>query len=150
MRALVPVSLFLMLLASSAAADSGLISKKSAHSVGETVSRLEKAAKEDGLVVFARIDHAAGARSVGQTLRPTELLVFGNPKPGTPLMQSNQAIGIDLPLKALAFEDERREVWLIYNAPAHLATRHGITDRAAVVDAMTKALDRLTDIATRP
>jgi uncharacterized protein (DUF302 family) len=76
--------------------------------------------------VFARIDHAQGANEVGLALRPTELLIFGNAKGGTPLMQSRQTIGIDLPLKALAFEDADGTVWLCYNDPAWLAARHGV------------------------
>jgi uncharacterized protein (DUF302 family) len=140
----------IIVLAPPAFADTGLITKTSAHSVEQTLDRLEKALKEKGIVVFARIDHAAGAKKVGAHLRPTELLIFGNPKLGTPLMQSNQTMGIDLPLKVLAWEDENGQVWLTYYAPAFLADRHGITDRADVLTQMSGALQKLTDVATKP
>ena len=91
-----------------------------------TIDRLENAAKAKGLTIFARVDHAAGATSVGLPLRPTELLIFGNARGGTPLMQLAQTIGIDLPLKALAWEDAAGKTWLSYNDPAWLAARHGV------------------------
>jgi uncharacterized protein (DUF302 family) len=91
--------------------------------------------------VFARIDHAAGASGAGLSLRPTELLIFGNATAGTPLMQTAQTIGIDLPLKALAWEDESGRVWLSYNDPGWLAQRHGLdTSSAAATGAMTTML----------
>jgi uncharacterized protein (DUF302 family) len=102
------------------------------------------------MTVFARIDHAAGAAEFGLPLRPTELLIFGSAKAGTPLMQANQAIGIDLPLKALVFEDTAGKVWLSYNDPRWLAQRHGL--RAAeiqTVDAMAAALNAVTTKATK-
>jgi len=92
----------------------------------ETMDRLEAEIKGKGMTVFARIDHAAGAEAVGLPLRPTELLIFGAAKAGTPLMQANQAIGIDLPLKALAFEDAQGKTWLAYNDPLWLERRHGL------------------------
>ena len=91
----------------------------------ETMDRLAAEVKAKGLTVFARIDHAAGAAEVGMQLRPTELLIFGNARGGTPLMQANQLAGIDLPLKALVYQDAAGKVWLSYNAPAWLAARHG-------------------------
>ena len=106
-------------------ADNGLITVPSAHGVKETIDRFESDMKSKGMTIFARIDHAAGAKEAGLVLRPTELLIFGNAKSGTPLMQSYQAIGIDLPLKALAWEDAAGKVWLSYNDPAWLAARHG-------------------------
>jgi uncharacterized protein (DUF302 family) len=109
----------------------GLTTVPSAHSVKDTIDRLEGDVKSKGMTVFARIDHAAGAQAVGMTLRPTELLIFGNAKGGTPLMQADQTLGIDLPLKALAWEDEDRKVWLSYNEPAWLAARHGLGDEVA-------------------
>ena len=93
-------------------ADNGLITIASAHSVKDTIDRLAADVTSKGMTVFARIDHAAGAQGAGLALRPTELLIFGNAKGGTPLMQSQQTIGIDLPLKALAFEDAAGAVWL--------------------------------------
>jgi uncharacterized protein (DUF302 family) len=95
--------------------------------VKDTIDRLESEVKSKGLTIFARIDHAAGARDAGLGLRPTELLIFGNARGGTPLMHAAQTIGIDLPLKALAFEDADGKVWLSYNEPGWLAQRHGLT-----------------------
>jgi uncharacterized protein (DUF302 family) len=126
--------------------ENGLITLPSAFSAKETIDRLVAAVTAKGMAVFARIDHAAGAVAAGLMLRPTELLIFGNAKGGTPLMQAEQTIGIDLPLKALAWEDAGGKVWLSYNAPEWLARRHGeaalhdVTDRlAAALAAVTKA-----------
>src|SRR5580704_18845486 len=105
--------------------DNGLITVPSAHSVKDALDRLEAHVKSKGMIVFARIDHAASAKEVGLALRPTVLLIFGNAKAGTPLMQAHQTIGIDLPLKVLAWEDAAGKVWLSYNDPAWLAARHG-------------------------
>ena len=113
-------------LASNAAhAADGLIALKSPYSAKDTMTRLEDAVKQRGLNVFARIDHAAGAAKIGKTLRSTEVLIFGNPQGGTPLMECEQSLGIDLPLKALVWEDAAGQVWLGYNDPAYLAQRHG-------------------------
>lgn len=120
-------------------AENGLVTIASKHSVKATIDRLEAAAKAKGMTVFARIDHAAGAAAVGMPLRPTELIVFGNAKGGTPLMQASQAIGIDLPLKALAWEDAAGKVWLAYNDPAWLAARHGIAQETAAATAQLGA-----------
>lgn len=140
----------IIMLAPPASAGLGLVTKKSAHSVPQTLNRLENALKEKGIVIFARIDHAAGAQKAGMHLRPTELLIFGNPKLGTPLMQSKQTIGIDLPLRVLVWEDEKGQVWLAYTDPASLAARYGITDKPEVVTKMNGALKKFTDIATQP
>lgn len=128
----------------------GLITKPSHHSVSETLNRLEKALREKGMTIFARVDHTAGAEKVGLKLRPTQVLIFGNPKLGTLLMQSRQTAGIDLPLKALAWEDARGKVWLSYNDPAYIAKRHHIKDRGEVVKKMQAALRKFTDAATAP
>ena len=110
----------------------------------ETIDRLEAEIKAKGLTVFARIDHAAGAAAVGMSLRPTELLVFGNARGGTPLMQADQRIGIDLPLKALAYQDDAGKVWLAYIDLHWLAQRYGLESAvAANVEALSKALDAL-------
>ncbi len=114
-------------------ADNGLITIASRHAAKATIDRLESAAKSKGLTIFARVDHAAGAASVGLPLRPTELLIFGNARGGTPLMQLEQTIGIDLPLKALAWEDAAGKTWLSYNDPAWLAARHGVAEQGAAV-----------------
>jgi uncharacterized protein (DUF302 family) len=104
----------------------GLITVASRFSVGETLDRLTAAIISAGMLVFARINHASNAKEVGLELRPTELLIFGHPKGGTPLMQDKQTAGIDLPVKALAWEDEEGRVWLTYNEAAWLATRHAL------------------------
>lgn len=131
-----------------ASADDGLISLKSAHSVPVTLDRFEDAVREKGMTVFARVDHSKGASGVSMQLRPTVLLIFGNPKIGTLLMQSNQNAGIDLPLKVLAREDDNGDVWLVYNDPAYIASRHGISDREQIVAKMRKAMQGFSAIAT--
>ena len=125
----------------------GLVAIKSPHSAQDTMNRFEAKVKERGLNVFARIDHAAGAVKAGKTLRPTELLIFGNPQGGTPLMECAQTAGIDLPLKALVWQDDTAQVWLGYNDPAYLAQRHGVP-ACPVVENLRKALSGLADAAT--
>jgi uncharacterized protein (DUF302 family) len=138
------------MLRSSAMSDAGLITIASPHSVRRTIDRFETAAVAAGLKIFARIDHQAGAESVGMPLRPTELVIFGNPKGGTPLMQDRQLAGIDLPVKALAWEDEAGRVWLSYNDPAWLAQRHHLTTASASsVEAMQKGFAALVAAATK-
>ena len=141
--------LVLVLMAAAAGAAEGLVSVKSPHSVKETLDRFESAAKAKGLNVFLRLDHAAGAKKIGKDLRPTELLVFGNPQGGTPLMECAQSAGIDLPLKALAWQDEGGQVWLAYNDPGYLATRHGAGECGPVVQNLTKALAGLAQEAIK-
>ena len=126
-----------------------MIEIKSANNVKETINKLEATAKERGLIIFARIDHAAGAQKIGKTLRPTELIIFGNPQGGTPLMECAQSAGIDLPLKALAWEDATGQTWLGYNDPQYLATRHGARECAPVVAGLRKALAGLAAEATQ-
>jgi|SRR5581483_255907 len=118
----------------------GLITIASAHPPKETADRLAAAIAERGMTVMARIDHAGGAAKVGMTLRPTEVLIFGNPKGGTPLMQAAQTIGIDLPLKALVWQDEAGKTWIGYNDPTWLAKRHNIGGAQQTVSAMSSAL----------
>jgi uncharacterized protein (DUF302 family) len=138
----------LALAAAPARAADGFTAVRSPHGVKETIDRLEAAAKARNLIVFVRIDHAAGAQKVGKALRPTELLVFGNPQGGTPLMECAQSAGIDLPLKALAWQDESGQVWLGYNEPAFLAARHGVA-ACPVVPNLKKALEGLAADATK-
>lgn len=127
----------------------GLITLKSSHGPKQTVERLVAEVEAKGLTVFARIDHAAGASDAGLALRPTELVIFGNAKGGTPLMQANQAIGIDLPLKALVWQEASGDTWLSYNDPAWLARRHGLgSEVEAPVKAMTAMLGAVTRAAT--
>jgi uncharacterized protein (DUF302 family) len=128
--------------------EDGLVTLASNFPVRETLDRLEADLKANHITVFARIDHAAGAASVAMPLRATELLIFGNPKAGTPLMQSNQTIGIDLPLKILAWQDADGKVWLTYNDPRWLARRHRLgTDSAASVSALATVLAKLAKAA---
>ncbi len=148
--ALIGLAMILSTTATAIAAE-GVVAIESRFPVSETIDRLEQLATEKGLTVFLRVDHAAGAAKIGQTLRPTELLVFGNPKGGTPLMQCSQSAGIDLPLKALAWEDAAGKVWLGYNDPAHLSARHALgADCAAALQAMTTALGGLAQAAAQP
>ena len=124
----------------------GLISIESKHSVKDTIDRLEAALVTKGITVFARIDHAAGAASVKMSLKPTELLIFGNPKSGTPLMQIKQIIGLDLPLKVLGWQDAVGRVWLSYNDPRWLARRYEIgVDANTAIDAMARILADVTE-----
>jgi uncharacterized protein (DUF302 family) len=132
-----------------AMAADGLITVQSNYAPTETMNRLETAVKAKGFAVFARIDHAAGAAQVGLPLRPTELLIFGNAKGGTPLMQAVQTIGIDLPLKALVWQDASGTTWLSYNDPNWAAKRHGLGVEADATDkAMAAALDAVAKAAT--
>ena len=126
----------------------GLVTIRSDRGPAETMNRLEAAVKERGLTVFGRIDHAAGAKEVGLPLRPTSVLIFGNAKGGTPLMQSIQTIGIDLPLKVLVWEDASDVTWLSCNDPSWLAKRHGLphgTD--AVAGALAATLGAIVKMA---
>ncbi|MGZ2258492.1 DUF302 domain-containing protein [Roseobacter sp. A03A-229] len=132
--------------ASAVAAD--LIEKTSPHSVGDTIDRLEAAVEAAGATVFARVDHAAGAANVEMDLRPTQMLMFGNPKLGTPAMLDGQTAGLDLPLRVLAYEDESGTVHVAYHDPASLAATHGLPADAKYVQMMTGALDKLTTAAT--
>lgn len=120
------------------------VTRRSAHDVGATMDRLEALVRDKGFTVFARIDHAAGAASAGQPLRPTQLLIFGNPAVGSALMRSNQAVALELPIRVLVYEDGGGAVRLAYTAPSVLAARYGIDDRPEVIRRMTRALAELT------
>ena len=127
----------------------GLKTIPSSYNPKDTMDRLEAEVKAQGMTVFARIDHAAGAREAGLSLRPTEVLIFGNAKAGTPLMQSVQTIGIDLPLKALIWQDPSGDTWLSYNDPAWLAKRHELgVETQAMVSMMAGAVDAVAKAAT--
>ena len=130
-------------------ADDGLITVASAFPVSETVDRLAEAAEAAGMRVFARVDHAAGAAEAGMPLRPTELLLVGSPRGGTPLMQDGQTAGLDLPLRALAWEDAEGRVWVTTNDTAWIAGRHGLGEAsAAAVSAASAGLARIVADAT--
>ncbi|WP_076858090.1 DUF302 domain-containing protein [Bradyrhizobium mercantei] len=127
----------------------GLISLRSNVGPKQTADRLKAELEASGLTLFAQIDHAAGAAAAGLALRPTEVFVFGNAKGGTPLMQAAQTIGIDLPLKALVWQDEAGDCWLSYNDPAWLAERHGIAEATRQVSAnMSTLLGTIAKVAT--
>jgi len=143
------MGLTLLLMPLAQAADNGLIVVKSPYSVSKTLDRFEKIVKSKGMTVFARVDHTKGATKVGLKLRPTAVLIFGNPKIGTLLMQSNQQAGIDLPLKLLAWQDADGQVRIAYNDPGYLVERHHISDRDAVVAKMRKALANFAAAATK-
>ncbi len=123
----------------------GLITIPSNYSTQQTLDRLEAALRKAGITIFARIDHAAGAGSVGLALRPTQVLIFGNPKAGTPLMQADQRIGLDLPLRVLAWEDEAGNANLTYDDIDWLAARYGLNALTAPArDALAKVLTNFT------
>ena len=126
----------------------GMIRIKSNNSVTATIDKLETVLKDKGMTIFKRVDHAAGAEKAGLRLRPTELLIFGNPKVGTPLMLCSQTAALDLPQKALAYKDKNGQVWLAYNDPAYMAKRHNLKDCEAAVQKVTNALAKFSKAAT--
>lgn len=127
----------------------GMISMPSKYDVKTTADKLEAALKQKGMTLFARIDHGAGANSVGLELRPTELVIFGNPKVGTPLMQCAQSVAIDLPQKMLIWQQENGETWLSYNKPQYLVDRHSIKGCDQVLKTITGALNNFATAATK-
>jgi uncharacterized protein (DUF302 family) len=126
----------------------GLTSIRSRFGPKETMDRLRAEIRAQGMTVFARIDHAAGAAEVGLTLPPTELIIFGNARGGTPLMESVQTVGIDLPLKALVWEDAAGKTWLSYNEPSWIAQRHSVANAEPIVSKMAGALSAISRAAT--
>ena len=126
----------------------GMMLIKSKHNVTTTIDNLEAVLKKKGMTIFSRVDHTAGAEKVGLQLRPTELLIFGNPKVGTPLMLCSQTAALDLPQKALAYEDKNGQVWLTYNDPTYLAKRHNTKGCDAAIQKVTNALAKFSKIAT--
>ncbi len=121
-------------------ADNGVVDVASNYSVSETIDRLESLVKSKGLMVFARIDFSSDAAKAGLSMPPTQMLVFGNPKAGTPLMLAAPSVAIDLPLKAVAWQDSGGRVWLSYNAPEYLRRRHGLPETLLPNIAGIKAL----------
>jgi uncharacterized protein (DUF302 family) len=150
MKKLFWVIISIFFLTTSAYAGSGIISVKSAHDVKTTADRLESTLKQKGMTVFNRIDHAQGAQKIGKELRPTELIIFGNPKVGTPLMQCRQSVALDLPQKALIWQDAEGQVWLSYNDPDYLVERHGIEGCGEVIKKVKGALGKFAKAATMP
>ena len=139
--------IFTCLFTASVAAAEGMITVKSAHSVSATADRLETILGAKGMTVFARIDHAAGAQKAGKALLPTELVVFGNPKVGTPLMLCGRSIAIDLPQKALIWQDAAGDSWISYNDPQYLKQRHNTEGCDAVLQKVSMALGNFANKA---
>lgn len=108
--------------------DQGIVHLSSSHSVVDTLAKLEELLRTRGVSIFARIDHSGEAAKVGLEMRPTKVLLFGSPKGGTPLMIASPTVAIDLPLKALVWEDAEGKVWLSYNSPEYLQRRHGFPE----------------------
>jgi uncharacterized protein (DUF302 family) len=127
----------------------GLISVRSHFGPEETMNRFEAELAAKGMTVFARVDHAAGAEAVGLSLQPTEVLIFGNARGGTPLMQAARTIALDLPIRTLVWQDAAHDTWLTYNDPRWLARRHGVGEEAAsAIAAMTAMIRALVATAT--
>lgn len=126
----------------------GLTTIASSFSPKETMDRLETEIRAKGMSVFARVDHAAGAAEAGLELRPTNLIIFGNARGGTPLMQASQTAGIDLPLKVLVWQDAAGKTWLSYNEPSWIVQRHGLGVRAEIIDKLAAALSAMSRTAT--
>jgi len=124
----------------------GLKTSLSRYEPSETVARVLSVIERLGMTVLARVDHAAAAATVGMELRPTEIILFGNPKTGTPLMQDAQTMGVDLPLKVLVWQDEQDRTWVSYNDPFWLAARHNVAERSTpILERMAKALAKIVD-----
>lgn len=150
MRMLYALLATALLLSMQQASGAELVTRKSAHSVSVTVDKLAAAVEKAGATVFARIDHAAGATSVGMELRPTQVLIFGNPKLGTPALQASQTSVLDLPLRVVAYEDASGQAFLAYHPRSKLSEDHGIPADAEALKKMTGALNNLTNAATAP
>jgi uncharacterized protein (DUF302 family) len=126
--------------------NTGLITQASQFSAKETMERMASLIQSKGMTIFSRIDHGENATQVGLHLRPTELIVFGNPKAGTILMQDSQVSGLDLPFKALAWEDESGKTWLTYNDPAWIAERHHLSDQSSpMVNSIKKGIEAIVE-----
>jgi len=150
MRRIILAVCVFALSAISALANDGMVRKQSPHDVPTTMDRLEAALTERGINVVARIDHAKAAMGAELELRPTVLLVFGNPKLGTPLMQASPGMAIDLPMKVIAWEDDSGQTWIAYTDPGYLKARHGVEGKDKVFETMTGALGKITDVVIQP
>ena len=128
----------------------GMTDVKSDSSVASTTERLQNILEEQGMTIFNRISHSEGAKKAGLELRETELLIFGNPKAGTPLMQCQQSVAIDLPQKALIWQDEAEQVWISYNEPHYLAKRHKVTGCSEALAKVEQALEKVVKQAATP
>ena len=149
MKKLILITVSILFMAISVTAGDGIINIQSAFSVEETATRLENILKEKGMTIFNRIKHSEGAGNVGVQLRETELIIFGNPKVGSPLMECQQSVAIDLPQKALIWKDEKGKVWISYNDPKYLEKRHTITGCEDVLLKIKTALANITKAAAK-
>lgn len=140
--------LLTLVFSGSVLAAESVISVESNYTVKQTADRFENILKKKGLTIFARINHGENAASVNLDLSPTEVVIFGNPKVGTPLMQCSKTVAIDLPQKALFWEDTKGQVWLSYNNPEYLKARHGIKGCDQVITKISNVLDKLSKAAT--
>lgn len=143
------IALVLLSLSFSSLAVDGMINVKSKHSVPATADKLEKVLLAKGMKVFKRVKHSEAAQTVGITLKPMELIIFGNPKVGSPLMKCAKSVAIDLPQKALIWQDKHKGVWISYNDPAYLKQRHIIRGCDEVLSKVTGALSKLTAAAAQ-
>jgi uncharacterized protein (DUF302 family) len=149
MKKAILTALSLLFIAVPAAAADGLINTRSSFNVEETADRLEIVLKEKGMTIFNRIKHSEAAAEVGIELRNTELILFGNPNVGSPLMKCQQSVAIDLPQKVLIWEDDKAEVWISYNDPRYLEKRHNISGCEEVIAKIEKALAGIAESAAR-
>ena len=150
MRKFLMMVVLLLVWPLSALAVDGLVVQKSAHSVAESLDRMTALLETKGITVIARVTHSQAAAGVGIDIPPTELLIFGNPKLGSLLMESQPTTAIDLPMKLVAWQDADGQVWIAYNDPAWAAERHGITDRDAVVAKLSGALKGMSAQVAAP
>ncbi len=141
--------LLILLFAFPAIAANGVITISSAHTVAETADRLESIMKEKGLTLFNRINHSNAAKEIGIELRDTELVIFGNPKAGSPLMKCQQTVALDLPQKALIWQDEQAKVWISYYDPSYLAQRHNIVACEKIIAKISDILASVTKDAAK-
>lgn len=148
MKTIYLAALLVLFIAIPVMAADGVINVQSAFNVGETADRLESILTEKKMTIFKRIKHSEGAGKVGIELRETELIIFGNPKVGSPLMKCQQSVAIDLPQKALIWEDGKSKVWISYNDPRYLEKRHDISNCEEVISKIEKALSGITKAAT--
>ena len=148
MKTLILAILVAMIMSVSAYAAEGIIDVESSFGVKETGDRLEHVLKEKGMTVFNRIKHSDAAKNVGVKLRETELIIFGNPKVGSPLMKCQQSVAIDLPQKALIWKDSESKVWISYNNPRYLEKRHKISNCEEVISKIEKALAGISKAAS--
>jgi uncharacterized protein (DUF302 family) len=141
-------AMFVLAFTGSALATESIISVESNYTVGATANRFEKVLKKKGFTIFSRINHSKNAADVDLKLAPTEVIIFGNPKVGTALMQCSKTVAIDLPQKALFWQDEKGLVWLSYNNPEYLKKRHGIKGCNQMIAKISHVLDQLSQAAT--